>query len=93
MDGKGMRKFSYESYGDNVDSKEQEVFVTKDEVAQAFSHFSYERVYGRTGKGEKGMHHFLRTHECSALCHLLMKGFRRPHKRGIKHESTTIKIE
>ena len=61
-----------ESYGDNVDSKEQEVFVTKDEVAQAFSHFSYECVYGRTDKGEKGMHHFLRTHEYSALCHLLI---------------------
>ena len=50
-------------------------------------------VYGRTDKGQKGMHDFLRTHECSALCHLLTKGFRKPHKRGIQSEPTPIKVE
>lgn len=98
----------------NIDMDVDEtLFVTQDEVAQAFSHFSFvfggrkslicdlqgnydrqERMlcftdpvihyhdvskvdkrgqYGRTDRGEKGIHDFLDTHVCNALCDIVTK--------------------
>lgn len=100
----------------NVDAANGEsLFVTQDEVAQAFSHFSYifggrkmlicdlqgeydrsNKVlrltdpvihyhdvmkennggrYGRTDRGDKGIHDFLHSHTCNCLCDIVTKGF------------------
>lgn len=34
-------------------------------------------IFGRTDKGHKGINNFFKTHQCSDLCELVTKGFRR----------------
>ncbi len=50
-----------------------------DPVIHYYNHLKEDKrmVHGRTDRGRKGIEMFFETHECSKLCHLVNRGFKK----------------
>jgi hypothetical protein len=57
------------------------ILQLSDPVIHYWNHMNSDRrfVHGRTDRGKKGFAMFFETHECSHLCRLMLRGFRRPY--------------
>ncbi|GKZ00218.1 hypothetical protein MPSEU_000974700 [Mayamaea pseudoterrestris] len=70
-----------------VYDEKDNVLRLSDPVIHHTSSSGRKHVHGRTDRGRKGKAMFFETHKCSALCRLMLRGFKHAHHR----QHTSIK--